>query len=43
LAKIIGCGSWQADKANSPRLKTIPFRVRFVRLAGLCKLKFHLV
>jgi hypothetical protein len=30
LAKIIGCG---AVKANSPRLKTTPFRVRFVRMA----------
>jgi hypothetical protein len=34
---------WQAVKANSPRLKTIPFRVRFVRIADLCKLKFHLM
>jgi hypothetical protein len=24
---------WQAVKANSPRLKAIPFRVRFVRIA----------
>ena len=28
LAKVIGCG--QVVKANSPRLKTIRFRVRFV-------------
>jgi hypothetical protein len=34
---------WQAVKANSPGLKTIPFGVRFVRMADLCKLKFHLM
>jgi hypothetical protein len=33
---------WQAVKANSPRLKTIPFRVR-VRIADLRKLKFQLM
>jgi hypothetical protein len=33
---------WQAVEANSPRLKTIPFRVRFVRIADLGKLGFHL-
>src|SRR6202035_4646221 len=27
-----------AAKANSPRLKMTPFHVRFVRMAGLCKL-----
>jgi hypothetical protein len=34
---------WQAVKANSPGLKTIPFGVRFVCMADLCKLKFHLM
>ena len=29
---------WQTVKANSPRLKTIPFGVRFFRIADLCKL-----
>ena len=32
---------WQTVKANSPRLKTIPFGVRFFRIADLGKLRFH--
>jgi hypothetical protein len=35
LGQIIGCGGWQAVKANSPRLKTTPFHARFVRIADL--------
>src|SRR4051794_7185697 len=27
---------WQVVKANSPGLKTIPFRVQFVRIAACC-------
>ena len=34
---------WLAVTANSPRLKTIPFRVQFVRITDLCKLIFHLM
>jgi hypothetical protein len=33
----------QAAETTSPKLKTTPFRVQFVRVVELCKLKFHLM
>jgi len=41
LAKFIGCGVGQLSRQAHCDGKTISFRVRFVRAADLCKLRFH--
>jgi hypothetical protein len=47
VSVLLGENHWlrdrQAVKVISRRLKTIPFRVRFARTVGLCKLKIHLI